>query len=160
MLPETTLAPLHRADLRDRVQEQVRDALANGARLLCGGKMPDGAGWFYPATVLADISPACRVYREEVFGPVAMLLRAKDGEEAVRLANDNPFGLGASIYTADEEQGWHYAEQLEAGSVFINRHTSSDLRLPFGGVKASGFGRELSEFGLYEFVNVKSYWQK
>lgn len=160
MLPETTLAPLHRADLRDRVQEQVCDALANGARLLCGGKMPDGAGWFYPATVLADVSPACRVYREEVFGPVAMLLRAKDGDEAVRLANDNPFGLGASIYTADEEQGWHYAEQLETGAVFINRHTSSDLRLPFGGVKASGFGRELSEFGLYEFVNVKSYWQK
>ena len=95
-----------------------------------------------------------------MFGPVAVLLRARDAEHAIALANDNPFGLGASIYSQDEAAAWHYAEKLQTGAVFINRHTSSDLRLPFGGVKASGYGRELSEFGLYEFVNVKSYWQK
>ncbi|UOO83233.1 aldehyde dehydrogenase family protein [Uruburuella testudinis] len=156
----TTLAPLHREDLRLRVHAQVEDALANGATALCGGVLPEGRGWFYPATVLDNVTPACRVYREEVFGPVAVLLRARDAAHAVALANDNPFGLGASIYSADEVQAWKYARQLTTGAVFINRHTSSDLRLPFGGVKASGYGRELSEFGLYEFVNVKSYWQK
>ena len=160
MLPETTLAPLHREDLRTKLHEQVIDALANGARTLCGGEIPAGRGWFYPATVLADVTSACRVYHEEVFGPVAVLMRAADADAAVALANDNPFGLGAAIYTADEQAAWRYAEKLQTGAVFINRHTSSDLRLPFGGVKASGYGRELSEFGLYEFVNVKSYWQK
>ena len=160
MLPDTTLAPLHREDLRTKLHEQVIDALANGARALCGGEIPAGQGWFYPATVLADVTPACRVYHEEVFGPVAVLMRAADADAAVALANDNPFGLGAAIYTADEQAAWRYAEKLKTGAVFINRHTSSDLRLPFGGVKASGYGRELSEFGLYEFVNVKSYWQK
>ena len=158
--PATTLAPLHRADLRQRLHEQVQDALAKGAIALCGGALPEGEGWFYPATVLDKVNPSCRVYHEEVFGPVAVLLRAKDAQHAVDLANDNPFGLGASIYSQDETAAWHYAEQLHTGAVFINRHTSSDLRLPFGGVKASGYGRELSEFGLYEFVNVKSYWQK
>ena len=156
----TTLAPLHRADLRQRLHEQVQDALANGAVALCGGVLPDGEGWFYPATVLDNVNPACRVYHEEVFGPVAVLLRARDAEHAIVLANDNPLGSGAIISSQDEAAAWHYAEKLQTGAVFINRHTSSDLRLPFGGVKASGYGRELSEFGLYEFVNVKSYWQK
>ena len=158
--PATTLAPLHRADLREEVHNQVADALAHGAQCLMGGQIPSGAGQFYPATVLDDVNPSCRVYHEEVFGPVALILRARDGAHAVELANDSPFGLGASIYTADVREGWRYAEKIQAGSVFINRHTSSDLRLPFGGVKASGYGRELSEFGLYEFVNVKTYWQK
>lgn len=156
----TTLAPLHRADLRDTVHEQVRDAVAHGADCLTGGEMPAGKGWFYPATVLDRVTPACRVYHEEVFGPVAMILRADNEAHAVRLANDSPFGLGAAVYSADAAQAWQYAEHIQAGSVFINRHTSSDLRLPFGGIKASGYGRELSEFGLYEFVNVKTYWQK
>lgn len=160
MSEETTLAPLHSRRLRDALHEQVLDAAANGAEILCGGVLPEGSGSFYPATVLDKVNPACRVYREEVFGPVAVLLRARDAEHALALANDNPFGLGASIYTADEAAAWRYAERLQTGAVFINRHTSSDLRLPFGGVKASGYGRELSEFGLYEFVNVKSYWQK
>ncbi|MCP1771236.1 succinate-semialdehyde dehydrogenase [Neisseria perflava] len=158
--PETTLAPLHRADLRQSVHEQVRDALDNGAECLIGGKMPEGAGWFYPATVLDKVNPRCRVYHEEVFGPVAMILRADSAGHAVALANDSPFGLGATIYSADTAAAWRYAEKIQAGSVFVNRHTSSDLRLPFGGVKDSGYGRELSEFGLYEFVNVKTYWQK
>lgn len=156
----TTLAPLHRQDLRERVHEQVQDALAHGACCLMGGYLPEGAGWFYPATVLDGVTPQCRVYHEEVFGPVAVLLRADDEAHAIALANDTPFGLGASIYTADTRAAWAFAEQIQTGAVFINRHTSSDLRLPFGGVKASGYGRELSEFGLYEFVNVKTYWQK
>ncbi|GGY27702.1 aldehyde dehydrogenase family protein [Paludibacterium paludis] len=156
----TTLAPMTRADLRAHLHHQVTDALHNGASLLLGGTLPAGPGFFYPATVLDNVNAACRVYHEEVFGPVASLIRARDEEDAIRIANDTPFGLGASLYTADTEHGWHLARQIEAGSVFVNRHTSSDLRLPFGGVKASGYGRELSEFGLYEFVNVKTYWQK
>lgn len=158
--PDTTLASLHREDLRQKVHAQVEDAVAHGARCLMGGAVPQGSGWFYPATVLDGVNSDCRIYREEVFGPVAILLRARDESHAVELANDSPFGLGACIYSADTEAAWRYAEQIEAGSVFVNRHTSSDLRLPFGGVKDSGYGRELSEFGLYEFVNVKTYWQK
>lgn len=159
-LPETTLAPLHRADLRARVDAQVQDAVAHGARCLLGGHIPDGAGYFYPATILDQVNATCRAYTEEVFGPVALLERADNEQHAIALANDNPFGLGACIYTQDTPHAWSLAEQLDVGSVFINRHTSSDLHLPFGGVKDSGFGRELSEFGLYEFVNVKSYWQR
>jgi succinate-semialdehyde dehydrogenase len=156
----TTLAPLTRADLRSALQAQVDDARAHGADVCIGGQTPDGPGFFYPATVLDHVNPDCRVYHEEVFGPVASVLRASDEQDAIRLANDNPFGLGASIYSKNSAHAWELARQLETGSVFINRHTSSDLRLPFGGVKASGYGRELSEFGLYEFVNVKTYWQK
>lgn len=159
-LPDTSLAPMTRADLRCNLHAQVTDALHNGANLLLGGTLPSGPGFFYPATILDNVNPACRVYHEEVFGPVASLIRARDEADAIRIANDTPFGLGASLYTADTEHGWALARQIEAGSVFINRHTSSDLRLPFGGVKASGYGRELSEFGLYEYVNVKTYWQK
>ncbi|WP_199052650.1 aldehyde dehydrogenase family protein [Aquitalea sp. ASV15] len=158
--PATTLSPLTRADLREALHAQVLDACHQGARLLLGGQLPAAPGFFYPATVLDHVHAGCRVYHEEVFGPVASILRARDEADAIRLANDTPFGLGASIYTADTTHGWELARQLEVGSVFLNRHTSSDLRLPFGGVKASGYGRELSEFGLYEFVNVKTYWQK
>ncbi|MCO6522541.1 MAG: aldehyde dehydrogenase family protein [Snodgrassella sp.] len=160
-LPTTTLAPLHRQDLRTAVYTQVQDAVAHGAQCLLGGEIPkDMSGWFYPATILDKVNSDCRVYHEEVFGPVAIILRAQDNAHALNLANDNPFGLGASIYTQNTHTAWQFAEQLNVGSVFINRHTSSDLRLPFGGVKDSGFGRELSEFGIYEFVNVKTYWQK
>ncbi|AXE35770.1 aldehyde dehydrogenase family protein [Chromobacterium phragmitis] len=158
--PATTLSPLTRADLREALHAQVLDACHHGAELRLGGQMPHTPGFYYPATVLDRVTPACRVYHEEVFGPVASILRAADEADAIRLANDTPFGLGASIYSADNARAWELARQIEAGSVFINRHTSSDLRLPFGGVKASGYGRELSEFGLYEFVNVKTYWQK
>lgn len=160
-LPTTTLAPLHRQDLRAAVHTQVQDAVAHGAQCVLGGEIPkDMSGWFYPATILDKVNSDCRVYHEEVFGPVAIILRARDNAHALNLANDNPFGLGASIYTQNTHTAWQFAEQLNVGSVFINRHTSSDLRLPFGGVKDSGFGRELSEFGIYEFVNVKTYWQK
>lgn len=157
---DTTLAPLARADLREQLHGQVLDALNQGASLLCGGQMPAGAGFFYPATVLDQVHAGCRVYHEEVFGPVASILRARNEADAIRLANDTPFGLGASIFSADSERAWQLGKQISAGAVYINRYTSSDLRLPFGGVKASGYGRELSEFGLYEFVNVKTYWQR
>lgn len=160
MRPETTLAPLHTQALQHKAHAQVQDAVAHGATALCGGNLPTGTGYFYPATVLDGVNHACRVYREEVFAPVLSILRAQDEAHAIELANDTCFGLGAAVYSEDAEHAWELAKQLQAGSVFINRHTSSDLRLPFGGIKQSGFGRELSEFGLYEFVNVKSYWQK
>lgn len=162
MLPETTLAPLHRLDLRDKLHQQVCDAQANGAKLLLGGMLPenDVCQHFYPATVLDKLNPHCRMWREEVFGPAIGIIRVANFQEAIAAANATPYGLGASIYTADTSQVRQMVNAIEAGSVFINRHTSSDLRLPFGGVKHSGFGRELSEFGLYEFVNVKTYWQK
>ncbi|MGF6147079.1 Succinate semialdehyde dehydrogenase [NAD(P)+] Sad [Kingella potus] len=157
--PATTLAPMHRADLREKLHMQVQDAVAHGAILLCGGYLPEGKGTFYPATVLDRVPPGCRAYREELFGPAAAILRARDPQHAVALANDNPYGLGASIYTADERAARHYAALLQTGAVYVNRHTSSDLRLPFGGIKDSGYGRELSEFGLYEFANIKTYRQ-
>ena len=159
-LPGTTLAPLHRADLRAQLHDQITDACRHGARCLSGGQLPDGPGFYYPATVLDHVSPACRIYHEEAFGPAASILRAENEADAVRLANDTPFGLGAAVYSQDLPRAERLARDIEAGSVFINRHTSSDLRLPFGGVKASGYGRELSEFGLYEFVNVKTFWQR
>ncbi|QQS16769.1 MAG: aldehyde dehydrogenase family protein [Neisseriales bacterium] len=155
-----TLSPLARCDLRATLHQQVLDAVAQGAALLMGGNIPGGTGFFYPATVLDHVNSRCRVYHEEVFGPVASILRATSEEDAIRLANDTPFGLGVALYTSDMTRAKNYAKCLEAGSVFINRYTSSDLHLPFGGVKSSGYGRELSAFGLYEFVNIKTYWQK
>jgi succinate-semialdehyde dehydrogenase/glutarate-semialdehyde dehydrogenase/succinate-semialdehyde dehydrogenase len=156
----STLAPLAREDLRQKLHGQVQDAIKHGAKLLLGGTLPKGRGFFYPATVIDSVNPNCRLYHEEVFGPVASILRASSLKDAIRLANDTQFGLGASIYTNNIDQGKIYAQQIQAGSVFINRYTSSDLRLPFGGIKSSGYGRELSAFGLYEFVNIKTYWQK
>ena len=142
----------------------MQDALAHGAELLAGGVLPPQSettpGWFYPATLIDRLNPQCRMWREEVFGPALGIIRVTDAEAAVAAANSTPYGLGASIFTADTDLAERMAARLEVGSVFVNRHTSSDLRLPFGGVKDSGFGRELSEFGLYEFVNVKTYWQK
>lgn len=162
MLPETTLAPLHRADLRTKVHAQVQNAIAHGAELLCGGRLPENNEHiaFYPATVVDNLNPRCAMWHEEIFGPAIGIIRVADAQEAINIANDTPFGLGASIYTSNMQQAQIMAKQLQTGSVYINRHTSSDLRLPFGGVKNSGYGRELSEFGLYEFVNVKTYWQK
>lgn len=158
--PETTLAPLHAPAVLETLEAQIADALAHGAHCLLGGVCADKEARYFPATVMSAISPQCRMFHEEVFGPVAALYRVPDARAAVNLANATPFGLGASIYSADTEGAWALAAQLQAGSVYINRHTSSDVRMPFGGVKDSGFGRELSEFGLYEFVNVKTYWQK
>ena len=153
----TTIGPLARHDLRDELHGQVSASLAKGAKVLCGGFIPEHKAAFYPATVMDQIMPGMPAYEEELFGPVASLLKVKTEEEAVRIANDTVFGLGAGIFTADLERGKRLAEKgLDAGCVFINDFVKSDPRLPFGGIKESGFGRELSLYGLREFVNIKT----
>lgn len=156
-VPAPDLGPLARADLRDALQDQVDRSVADGARLLLGGAIPTGPGFFYPPTVLTDVSPGTAAFREETFGPVAAIVPAADEEAAIQLANDSTFGLGAAVFTRDRKRGEHIAHQrLQAGSCTVNDFVRSDPRLPFGGIKDSGWGRELSEFGLLEFVNVKS----
>jgi succinate-semialdehyde dehydrogenase/glutarate-semialdehyde dehydrogenase len=124
-----------------------------------GGEIPDGPGAFYPPTVLTDVGPGMPAYDEETFGPVAAILEAKDDDDAIRIANDTAFGLGAAVFTADPERGRRIAaEALDAGCCFVNTFVQSDPRLPFGGVKNSGYGRELAAFGIRELVNVKTVW--
>ncbi|MDX2177321.1 MAG: NAD-dependent succinate-semialdehyde dehydrogenase [Candidatus Sumerlaeia bacterium] len=154
----TNLGPLARADLRDALDSQVRRAVADGAGLLLGGKAPERPGYFYPATVLLLDEPKPSVWSEETFGPVAAVLAFDTEDEAVRLANDTSHGLGASAWTRSPERAERLARDLEAGSVFINGLVRSDPALPFGGVKDSGFGRELSRAGLDELVNLKTVW--
>ena len=157
MDPATDVGPLARADLRDTVHDQVRDSLEQGARLLLGGEIPDGAGFFYPPTVLSDVGAGMPAWDEEIFGPVAAVIGVADEEEAVAVANDTPYGLGAAVFTQDGERGRRLAEdELDAGSCFVNTEVRSDPRLPFGGVKDSGYGRELARPGIREFVNVKT----
>ncbi|MBI2870251.1 MAG: NAD-dependent succinate-semialdehyde dehydrogenase [Candidatus Omnitrophica bacterium] len=151
-----TLGPLARQDLRDHLDGQVKESVALGAQVVLGAQLPKGPGFYYPPTVLKNISPGMPAYREEFFGPVAALFTAETEDEMVRLANDTPFGLGAAVFTRDVERGEKLALRLEAGCVFVNTFVKSDPRLPFGGVKASGYGRELSRFGIREFVNVKT----
>lgn len=135
----------------------VERSVAAGANALVGGAVPDGPGAFYPATVLAGVQPGMAAYDEEIFGPVASIIRARDEDDAIRIANDSVFGLGAAIFTRDLERGERLAaERLEAGSCVVNGFVKADPRLPFGGVKESGYGRELAAFGIREFVNVKS----
>jgi len=156
---DTTLGPQARPDLRDQLHRQVRESVEEGARLLLGGELPEGPGAFYPATVLADVEPGMPAYHEELFGPVASIIGVGDEREAMRIANDTAFGLGAAVFTADRERGERLAvEELDAGACFVNAFVRSDPRLPFGGVKESGYGRELSPFGIREFVNVKTVW--
>jgi succinate-semialdehyde dehydrogenase/glutarate-semialdehyde dehydrogenase len=152
----TQVGPLARADLVEALQTQVDDSVAAGARVVAGGTAWDGPGFFAVPTVLADVTPDMRVFREETFGPVAAVVRARDEAEAIALANDTQFGLGASVWTRDTERGRRVAEQIEAGMVFVNAIVVSDPRLPFGGVKRSGYGRELGELGIREFVYAKS----
>ncbi len=156
--PRTTLGPMARVDLRDELHDQVRRSVEAGARVLCGGAVPPGPGAFYPATALTEVRPGMAVYQEETFGPVAAIVGVRDEAEAIRVANDTVFGLGAAVFTGDRARGEKVAAQLEAGSCFVNDFVRSDPRLPFGGIKQSGYGRELSSFGIREFVNVKTVW--
>jgi len=140
----TMIGPMARVDLRDELQDQVNRSIAAGARLVLGGEVPDGPGAFYPPTILTDVGPGMAAYHEEIFG-------------AIRIANDSDFGLGAAVFTADVDRGERIArDHLEAGTCFVNGFVGSDPRLPFGGVKASGYGRELSHVGMREFLNIKT----
>jgi len=153
---KTQLGPLATGSLRDGLDNQVKASVAAGARLLTGGKKLDGEGYFYAPTVLADIPPAAPAAHEELFGPVASVFKAKDLADAIRIANGTSFGLGASAWTRESTEQNRFVEEIESGLLFINGMVASDPRLPFGGVKNSGFGRELGEFGIREFVNIKS----
>ena len=163
MAAETDVGPLATGAIRAELHAQVERAVGAGARLLLGGRTIGGPGYFYEPTVLAVPEGAAReadVFREELFGPVALLFRVRDAAEAVALANDSPFGLGSSVWTRDAAEQAGFIDEIEAGAVFVNGMVASDPRLPFGGVKRSGYGRELGVFGIREFVNVKTVWCK
>jgi len=155
--PNTTIGPLARTDLRDELHQQVVKSVELSATVLLGGYIPEGDAPFYPPTVLENVVPGMPAYHEELFGPVAVLFRSKSEEEAIQIANDTVFGLGAGVFTSNIEKGKMLAEKgLDAGCVFVNDFVKSDPRLPFGGIKESGYGRELSIIGIREFVNVKT----
>ena len=154
--PEVELGPMARADLRDDLQAQLERSVAAGARVLAGGGPQPGPGAFYRATVLANVRPGMAAFDEETFGPLAAVTRARDEDDAVTLANASRYGLGASVWTRDPSRGERLAARIEAGAVFVNGIVASDPRMPFGGIKASGYGRELAEEGLKSFVNVKA----
>jgi succinate-semialdehyde dehydrogenase / glutarate-semialdehyde dehydrogenase len=155
---QAQVGPQARDDLRASLHRQVEESVKRGAKLLLGGRIPEGPGAFYPPTVLAAVQKGMPAFDEETFGPVAAVIRAQDEADAIRLANDSSFGLGASIWTQNRERAERLAREIEAGAVFVNEMVKSDPRLPFGGVKRSGYGRELSEYGIREFVNIKSVW--
>jgi succinate-semialdehyde dehydrogenase/glutarate-semialdehyde dehydrogenase len=139
---------------------QVVNSIAKGAKLLLGGEVPPGKGSFYPPTVLTDVIKGMPAYDEELFGPVAAIIKARDETDAVRIANDSSFGLGAAVFTQDIARGERIAKELEAGCAFVNTLVASDPRLPFGGIKESGYGRELGTYGIKEFVNLKTVYIK
>ena len=153
------LGPMARFDLRDELHGQVMATIHEGATLLLGGELLSSEGNYYPATVLANVAPTMTAFRQEMFGPVAAIAVARDADHALALANDSEFGLSATVFTADPAQAQRFADELECGGVFINGYSASDARVAFGGVKKSGFGRELSHFGLREFCNVQTVWK-
>lgn len=156
-LMETDIGPQANTDFRDELHQQVVDSVAKGAKCVLGGEVPEGEGAFYPATILIDCKPGMPAYDEELFGPVASVIRVKDLAEAVEVANGSDFGLGGGVFTSNIEQGTKVArEMVDTGAIVVNGFTKSDPRLPFGGVKDSGYGRELSSFGMHEFLNIKS----
>ena len=156
LLPATSLGPLARADLRTELHDQVQRSVRQGAKLLLGGAIPAGPGYFYPPTVLTNVTPEMPVFAEETFGPVAAIMGVLDEPTAIRLANASVFGLGAAVFTRDAARGARVAAELQAGTCCVNTLVQSDPRLPFGGIKQSGYGRELAEFGIREFVNIKT----
>ena len=156
----TTLAPMARTDLRDELHQQVQDSIAAGAVVVTGCEPAERGGAYYPPSILDGVQPGMRAYEEELFGPVAIVIRARDEEDAIRIANDSPYGLGGSIWTRDNARGERLARRMQSGATFINGLVKSDPRLPFGGVKNSGYGRELSLHGIREFVNAKTIWIK
>jgi succinate-semialdehyde dehydrogenase/glutarate-semialdehyde dehydrogenase len=151
------LGPMARVDLRDELHKQVQKSIEKGAKLLCGGYIPEGDGAYYPPTVLTNVKKGMPAYDEELFGPVAAIIEAKDEQDAIRLANNSVYGLGAGIFSKNRKRAEQIAAtELQAGNCFVNAFVHSDPRLPFGGVKQSGYGRELSAFGIREFVNIKT----
>jgi succinate-semialdehyde dehydrogenase / glutarate-semialdehyde dehydrogenase len=158
--PNTDIGPLARADLRDELHKQVQTAVKQGAKVVLGGEVPKGPGAYYPPTVLVDVSHDNIAAQEEFFGPVAIVFRAKDADTAIGIANNTKFGLGASLWTQDATKIDKLAARIEAGAVFVNGLVKSDPRLPFGGIKTSGVGRELGVEGIREFVNTKTVWVK
>ena len=156
--PATDVGPLVSAAQRQEIVDQVDDARQQGAVVACGGVVPDGPGWYYPPTVLCDVTPAMRVFGEETFGPVAVVERAVDADEAIELANRTSFGLGSSVWTTDAAEQARCIDEIEAGQVFVNAMVASTPEMPFGGIKRSGYGRELSALGIKEFCNAKGVW--
>jgi acyl-CoA reductase-like NAD-dependent aldehyde dehydrogenase len=154
----TALGPCAREDLREALDQQVQATLENGAERAIGGRAIKGTGYFYEPTIVGDVIPGMTMFDEEVFGPAAAVVRARDAQHAMELANRSSYGLGCSLWTRDTKAAEELAAGVEAGSVFINGMVASDPRLPFGGVKRSGYGRELSSFGLHEFVNIQTVW--
>lgn len=157
--PETTLAPLSKRNFVEEVHQQVEASVVQGAECILGGQLPD-QGCFYPSTILTKVTRDMPVFFEETFGPVAAIITVRDEQEAIEVANDSLFGLGAAIWTSDIEKGERVARQIEAGAIFVNGLVKSDPRLPFGGIKNSGYGRELTNYGIKEFCNIKSIWVK
>ena len=158
MQEDTDMGPLATPQILEDVDSQVRKTIEAGARVLTGGKPADGPGNFYPPTVITDISEGTPAYEEEIFGPVASLFRVGDIDEAIRVANDTTFGLGASAWSSDPAEQERFVNEIEAGMVYVNRMTESTPEIPFGGVKNSGYGRELSHYGIREFTNIKTVW--
>lgn len=158
MDPGTQVAPLARPDLVDEIERQVNDSIAKGARLVIGGKRPDRPGCYFEPTILADVKRGMRVYHEETFGPVVAIIPVSGEAEAIVVANDSEFGLGGCVWTKDLQRGDSVARKVITGAMFVNGMTKSDPRLPFGGVKKSGYGRELGSIGIKEFVNAKTIW--
>jgi succinate-semialdehyde dehydrogenase/glutarate-semialdehyde dehydrogenase len=157
---ETQVGPQAREDLIIELQEQVEASVAKGAKIELGGKRLGGKGYFYPPTILTGVKPGMPAYHEELFGPVAAVIRIRDEAEAIAVANDSCFGLGGSVWTRDTQKGEQIAARIEAGSISVNGRVKSDPRLPFGGIKGSGYGRELSHYGIREFVNIQTIWIK
>ncbi len=160
MNESTDMGPMARLDLLENIEQQVNESVKMGAEIITGGERLDKESWFYKPTLLTSVKKGMPVYDEETFGPVSVVIKAKDPEDAVRIANDTPYGLGASLWTQDLELAEKLAANIEAGAVFINGLTKSDPRLPFGGTKQSGYGRELSNYGIKEFTNIKTVWVK